>query len=65
MPVLEPIRTEKVGNLEHAITEQIEKLDEELNESITYPKYNTILAKRMLYFNEAIDECMSNLIDKL
>ena len=60
---LDPITSAKLGELEHAVIEQIELIDGKIQTGFRYTSYNKLLSKKMQYINNAIDSCIKNIDD--
>ncbi len=63
MPRLDPIISSKIGQLEHAIIEQIEMIDTKIPNGFRYTTYNKLLSKKMQQINNIIDSCIKNIDD--
>lgn len=63
MTRLDPITSAKLGELEHAVIEQIELIDTKIQTGFRYTSYNKLLSKKMQYVNNYLDSCIKNIDD--
>ena len=60
-PMLEQIRSDSIGRLEHAVSEQIDLVHRKLPSGLKWSSYNRWLSRRVQTVNNTIDNCLKNL----
>lgn len=64
-PLPENIRSPKVGLIQHAVIEQMERIDLSQHQNSRYQAFNRTLSRKMQAINNAVDICLKNASDKL
>ena len=64
-PLPEPITTDKTGLIEHAVIEQMERIDANQHQPVRYDIFNKQLSHKMCSINREIQGCISNALSKL
>ena len=64
-PLPEPITTDKVGLVEHAVIEQMERIDASQHQPVRYDIFNKQLSHKMGGINKEIQGCIANALSKL
>lgn len=64
-PLPENVRSAKIGQLEHAVMEQMERIDLAQHQPTKYDSFNRTLSRKMQAINNAVDTCLKNLSEKL
>jgi hypothetical protein len=63
--LVSPRLYEHLGTMEQAIVEQIELIDSEKKEELSYEEMNSILSTRIYYNNLTMDQCIDHLLKNL